>query len=299
MFGYDSPEDVVANSDGMRYVDPERRDAVRSALAEHGRVQNEEVRFRRRDGSLFWGLVSITGVHGEKGALTHEDGVIADVTARKALEEQFRQSQKMEAVGRLAGGVAHDFNNILTVVLGHAEEIGASLRATDPVSTTPGRSERRASRSRAHAAAPRVQPAAAASPSGPRPDRGRGRARRDAAAAHRRGCPARHAARLGPALGPGRPEPARAGDRQPRRQRARRDALGRNALHRDVLPSPSGRRRRARTSTCSPGLTRASRCGTPGSGCRRRCGGGRSIRSSRRRGRARAPASGSRRFSAS
>ena|GEM_PF-3169314 len=134
MFGYDSPEAVLADPDGMRYVDPGRRDAVRRALAEHGSVQNEEVLFRRRDGSDFWGLVSITGVHGDGEALTHEDGVIADVTARKALEEQFRQSQKMEAVGKLAGGVAHDFNNLLTVVLGHAEEIGASCLPGDAAS---------------------------------------------------------------------------------------------------------------------------------------------------------------------
>ncbi|MBK6406918.1 MAG: MASE1 domain-containing protein [Holophagales bacterium] len=125
MFGYDAPEAVLADPDGMRYVDPERRDEVRRALAEHGRVKNEEVRFGRRDGSEFWGLVSITGVHGDGEALVHEDGVIADVTARKALEEQLRQSQKLEAVGKLAG-VAHDFNNLLTVVLGHAEEIGAA-----------------------------------------------------------------------------------------------------------------------------------------------------------------------------
>ncbi len=131
MFGYDSPEAVLADPDGMRWVDPERRDDVRKVLAEHGRVQNEEVRFRRRDGSEFWGLVSITGVPGDGAALVHEDGVIADVTARKALEEQLRQSQKMEAVGKLAGGVAHDFNNLLTVVLGHAEEIGASCPPGD------------------------------------------------------------------------------------------------------------------------------------------------------------------------
>lgn len=134
MFGYDTSDDAVADPGAMSFVDPERRAALEGALAESGRVVNEEVRFRRRDGTVFWGLVSIARIHDDAGVPAHEDGVVADVTERKALEDQFRQAQKMEAVGKLAGGVAHDFNNLLTVVIGYADEIRAACAPGDPLS---------------------------------------------------------------------------------------------------------------------------------------------------------------------
>jgi PAS domain S-box-containing protein len=58
--------------------------------------------------------------------------MVEDVTARKQLEEEFRQSQKMEAVGRLAGGIAHDFNNVLTVIKGYGELLQKRVAADEP-----------------------------------------------------------------------------------------------------------------------------------------------------------------------
>jgi two-component system cell cycle sensor histidine kinase/response regulator CckA len=153
---------VVATDDEGRitYMNPlaERltgwfsRDAVGQALKEVVRLVDEDSRqpvhspldLSKPDGTSSSGLLLIAKDHSEKAIedcvtlITDEQGaavgrvlVFRDVTWRKHLEERFRQAKKMEAIGRLSGGVAHALNNLMTVVLGHGEIMLQGMKPGD------------------------------------------------------------------------------------------------------------------------------------------------------------------------
>jgi PAS domain S-box-containing protein len=86
---------------------------------------------RRKDGSLWWNAATVSPMRDVDGNVTHFLAIQQDVTQQRQLEDQLRQAQKMEAVGRLAGGVAHDFNNLLTVISSYSELLLDDLPAAD------------------------------------------------------------------------------------------------------------------------------------------------------------------------
>lgn len=98
-------------------------------------VYTAEQRYRRPDGSSVWTILTLSLVHGAKGLPAYLIGVIEDITERQKLEEQLHQSQKMESIGALAGGVAHDFNNILTVIIGNAALMQMNIPRDSPLMT--------------------------------------------------------------------------------------------------------------------------------------------------------------------
>ncbi|MCL4540466.1 MAG: PAS domain S-box protein, partial [Bacteroidetes bacterium] len=102
-------------------------DSILSGKVWHGETIN-----RRKDGGFYTEYMTITPVRDDRGEITHFVAVKQDITSQKLLEEQLLQSQKLEGIGQLAGGVAHDYNNILNVVIGYSELLKRKARENDP-----------------------------------------------------------------------------------------------------------------------------------------------------------------------
>lgn len=131
MYGYERPEELlcqVSDIQSQIYADPTFRERFKQQIDRDGFVHDLEYQVRQRNGTIIWISESARAVRDENGDVRFYEGFIVNITSRKEseaerarLEKQMLQAQKMDAVGTLAGGMAHDFNNILCAILGYTE----------------------------------------------------------------------------------------------------------------------------------------------------------------------------------
>ena len=136
MFGFDSEEEALATPSAQLYKDPQAREALKIKLAEHGCLVNEEVHFRRKDGSFFWGLLNSTTVFDEAGNPIFYDGAITEITEQKEARERLKRLNEnlriQNAVARVletSAPLKERLDAALEAILAEGGKIGLTEKA--------------------------------------------------------------------------------------------------------------------------------------------------------------------------
>jgi two-component system, cell cycle sensor histidine kinase and response regulator CckA len=118
IFGYPSIDAAIHTNIYDLYPDSTVRQSLLQNLQKEGKLESYELELRRLDGKPVYIIENVVGTFDEKGELVEIKGYMFDNTERKRLERQLIQAQKMQSLGTLAAGVAHDFNNVLSILDG-------------------------------------------------------------------------------------------------------------------------------------------------------------------------------------
>ncbi|MEW6417205.1 MAG: response regulator [Nitrospirota bacterium] len=134
LLGYSSKDELLRIDIAQDlYFNPQDREKYQQALKQHGFVKDYELVLKKKDGKRLIVLATTTAVHDEKGNIVSYRGMMRDVTDQRRLESQLLQAQKMEAVGTLTGGIAHEFNNMLTTIIGYGKLLQEEMVEDDPL----------------------------------------------------------------------------------------------------------------------------------------------------------------------
>ena len=134
IFGYDTPETFLQSCSETTqhlYAQPKERKQLVETLKASGFVTSMPLQMKHRDGHTITIAMTARLVKDTENNRNYIEGSLSDITRQQQMEDELRQSQKMEAIGTLAGGIAHDFNNILSALFGYIEL--AQLRAKEDV----------------------------------------------------------------------------------------------------------------------------------------------------------------------
>jgi two-component system, cell cycle sensor histidine kinase and response regulator CckA len=139
LFGYDSVDEMINMDLSQLWENPDDRQKILAEIKEKGFVRNFVGKMVRKNGSPFFASVSAHFYRDENGDIAGAEGIIRDITEhitsakeKEKLEQELLRSQRLEFVGRLAGGVAHDFNNLLTPILLCADMMLHNCPESDP-----------------------------------------------------------------------------------------------------------------------------------------------------------------------